>query len=134
MMSCVTFARYVDYHTFCHTSRDVDFHNLLAFGDASAATFVTFVLDNLTFAMTGGTYALRLHHAEDALCGVGDNTRAVTRRTTLATATILGTCAVTMAAGNILAHLELLGDTRVNLLQGEAHLQSQVTASVLLWT
>ena len=70
----ITLARHVDHHTFGYTSRDLDFYDLLAFLDTCTATVLTLVLDNCTLATAGRTNALCLHHAKDALCGVGDDT------------------------------------------------------------
>lgn len=72
-MACITLSRYVDHHAFGHASRDVDLYYFLALGHTSATTMRTLVLDNLTLTLTGGTYALGLHHTKDALGGVGDN-------------------------------------------------------------
>ena len=74
MASGVTLARDVDNHAFCHASRDFDFHDLFAFLDARAAAVLTLVLNDSAFAAAGRTDALRLHHAEDALCSMGDDT------------------------------------------------------------
>ena len=93
---------------------------------------LTLVLDDAAFTAASRTNALCLHHTEDALRGVGDDARAVTCRTLLRHAAGLGACTVTMRAGNILAHLELLGDAVCYLLQRQAHLQTQVRTAMLL--
>ena len=95
---------------------------------------LTLVLDHLTFSVTGGTDTLLLHHAEDALCGVGDDTATMAGGTLLLAAA--GFCARTaaMRADDILAHLEFLGDALVDLLQRQFHFQTQVAATMLLRT
>ena len=128
----VTLAWYVDYHTFGHASGYFDLNDFLALDHTFAAALMAFVLDDCAFTATGGTYALSLHHAEDTLRGVGDDTRAVTRWALLVDRTLLGTCALAVAAYNVLANLELLGDTLVDFLQSQPHLQAQVAALVLL--
>ena len=115
--SCVTFAGNVDNHPLSYTGRNLDFHDFLAFDNTRPATFVTFVLDDGTLTATGGANALGLHHSEDALGGMGDDTRTMTRRTLFVSATHFGTCAVTMRAGDVLAYLEFLGNAMGNLLQ-----------------
>ena len=74
MTSGISLARYVDNHSLCNTCRNRYLDNFLTLDNTRTATLVALVLDNGTFTTTGGTNALRLHHAEDALCGVGDNT------------------------------------------------------------
>ena len=74
VLASITLAWYVDHHSLGYTCRDVDLHHFLTFLDTCTATVLTLVLDDLALAVTGGTYALLLHHAEDALCGVGDDT------------------------------------------------------------
>ena len=134
MMSSITLAGHIDHHTLGHASGNIDFYDLFTLGHTRATTFMTLVLNDLTFTVTGGAYALSLHHSEDALCGVGDDARSVTSRTCLSTAAVLGASAVTVGASDVLAHLELLGDARIDFLQGEAYLQTQVAASVHLGT
>ena len=131
-MTSVALARYVDHHTLGHASGDVDFHHFLAFGDTGAAAVLTFVLDHLALAVTCGTNALSLHHAKDALGGVGDDTRTVTCGAGLAATVALGTRTVTVSAGDVFSHLELLGDARIDFLESQSHLQAQVAASVYL--
>ena len=48
------------------------------------------------------------------------------------TTATLGTSTVTVAAGDVLANLELLGDALVDFLQCQPHLQAKVTAAMLL--
>ena len=134
MLSCITLARHVDNHSLSYAGRDGDLHNLFTFLYTGAAAVLTLVLYHLTFTVTCGADTLLLHHAEDALCCVGDDTLTMTGGTCLLTAASLSTRAVAMRTRNILAHLELLGDSFVDLLKGESDLQSQVTAAMLLWT
>ena len=93
---------------------------------------LTFVLDDRSFATAGRADTLGLHHAEDALCGMGDDARSVTGRTLFAGAASLGTSAVTVRASDVLAYLKLLGDAVCYLLQRQTDFQSQVTAAVFL--
>ena len=95
---------------------------------------LTLVLDDGTFAAAGGTDALCLHHAEDALGGVGDDAAAVTGRTLLVGAACLGAAAVAMRTSDVLAHLELLGDAMGYLLQRQLDLQTEVAAAMNLRT
>ena len=92
------------------------------------------VLDDLTFTAADGADALLLHHAEDTLGGVGDVSLSVTGGTLLLAAASLGTAAVTMFAGDILAHFEFLRHTGVDFLQRQFHFQAQITAAMLLGT
>ena len=132
MPSCITFARHVDHHTFCHTGWNLDLDNFLAFHNTLAMAMMTFVFDDFAFALACRTYALRLHHAEKALSGARDNTTSVAGGTSLTTAVPLSSRTVAMLADHILAHFEFLGDTGGNLLQREAYLQPKVAATILL--
>ena len=90
MLASVTLARHVDHHTFGYTSGDADLNNLFAFLYTSATTLLTLVLDNLTFAAADRTNALLLHHTEDTLGGVGNDTASMTGRTSLLATSSLG--------------------------------------------
>ena len=67
VLACVTLAGHVDHHSFSYTGRNLDFHHFLAFLYACAAAVLTLVLDDGALTATGGTNALCLHHAENAL-------------------------------------------------------------------
>ena len=95
---------------------------------------LTFILDYLTFTTAYRTNALLLHHAEDALCGVGDDARSVTGLTSLLAAAFLGTRTAALRTGDILAYLELLSDAGIDFFQCQLYLQTKVTAAMLLRT
>lgn len=120
--SGVALSRNVNHHTLSHTGRDVDLNNLLTFHNTRAMARLTLVLYHAARAVAGGTNTLCLHHAEDALSGVRDNSAAMTCGTCLAAAASLGATAVTSRARNVLAHLELLVHARCHLRQRQAHL------------
>ena len=131
MDGCITFARYVHHHTFCHACGNLDLHHLIAFHDTGAVTLMTLVLDDLTFALTGRTNALGLHHAEQTLGGACHHTTTMTGGAGFCTASIFSTRTMTMRTGDVFPYLELLGDTRCHLLQGETNLQTKIGATVL---
>ena len=116
--SGVTLARDIDDHTLGYACRNVDFDDLFAFDDAFPMAVAALVLDNGPLAAADMADSLGLHHAEDALLSADFHARPMTVRAGLATAAGLCSRAVAVVAGNILAHLELLGDTCRYLLQG----------------
>ena len=130
-MTGISFAWYVDHHTLGHAGRYLDLHHFFSLGDACAATFLTFVLDDTAFATAGRTDTLGLHHAEQTLLRANDVSLSVTGLASLCAAAALGSCAVAVFAADVLAYLELFSDALVDLLQCEAHLQPQVVAAVL---
>ena len=87
----ITLAWHIDNHTFGYTSGDTDLNHFLALFHTRTATLMTFVLDHLTFTAADRTDALLLHHAENALGGVGDDTRSVTGLTSLFAAAVFCT-------------------------------------------
>ncbi len=93
---------------------------------------MTLVLDDRAFTATRGTYALCLHHAENALCSVCYYARTVACGTCLRAASGLSTAAMTVRACDVLAHLELFGHAVCDFAHRQFHFQSQVAASVLL--
>ena len=95
-----------------------------------AITLRTLVLDDFSFTITGRTNTLCLHHAKDALLLLDNHTRTMTGRTCLKPC---ATTSMTAGAGDILTHLELLGDTSSDLLQIQAYLQAQIGATMYLW-
>ena len=134
MLAGVSLARHVDNHSFSHSGGDVDLNDLFTFFYTGAATVLTLVFDHLSLTITCRTDALLLHHTEDALGGMRDDTLTMTRRTSLLATASLGTRTAAMRTGDILTYLEFLRDTLVDLFQCELHFQSQVTATVLLRT
>lgn len=118
---CIALTRSIDYHTVLNAGRDVYLDDFLTVLNALAVTLRTLVLDNLSFTVTGRTDALCLHHAKDRLLLLYHHTGAMTRSTRLKSCTAT---TVTGRTGDILAHLELLGNARSNLKQIEAHLQT----------
>ena len=92
---------------------------------------MTLVLDDFTFALTGRTNALGLHHTEQTLGGACHHTTTMTGGAGFCTASIFSTCTMTMRTGNVFPYLEFLGDTCCHLLQGEANLQTKVGSTVL---
>lgn len=132
VLACISLAGYVHHHTLSHTCGDIDFDDLLAFLDTGATTVLALVLDHLALTVAGGADALLLHHAEDALRGVGDDTLSVTGGTGLLAAAGLGSRAAAVGAGDILAHLKLLCNAFVDLFQRKLHLQAEVAAAMLL--
>ena len=91
MLASISFARHVDNHSLCHTGRDVDLNDFFTFLNTCTATVLTLVLDHLSLTVTCRTDTLLLHHTEDALGGVGDDTLTMTGRTGLLTAACLST-------------------------------------------
>ena len=93
VLACISLAWHVDDHTFCYTGRNVDLSTTSSpLLHTSAIALLTLVLDYLTFAAADRTDALLLHHAEDALGGVGDITLvSVTGGALLLAAASLGT-------------------------------------------
>ena len=117
MLASVTLARNVDNHTLGNTSRNLDFDNFLAFFNTSASTMLTLILDDGTLTTTSRTNTLSLHHSEDTLRGMGDDTGTMARRTLIVGAAGFCSATVTMRAGNVLTNLKLFGNTMCNLLQ-----------------
>ena len=109
-------ARHVYNHTLGYASRDVDFNHFFTLLNAGATAVLTLIFYHHAFAAAGRAYALLLHHTEDALGGMSNDTLSVTGGTGLLAATSLGTRAVTVGASDVLAYLELLGDTLVDFL------------------
>ena len=116
MFSGISFSGNINDHTFSYASGDVDLNNFLAFLDASSTTVLAFVLDYLTFSAAYRTYALLLHHTEDALSGVGDDARTMTGLASFFTATFLCSRTVTVWAVDVFAYLEFLDDACIDLL------------------
>ena len=96
VLSCISLAGHVDDHAFSHAGRNLYLYDFFSLLNTRAATMLTLVLDDGTLAAAGRTDALCLHHAEDALCGMGDDARTVTRRTLVAGAASLSTRSVTV--------------------------------------
>ena len=72
---------------------------------------LTLILDDMTTTITSGAGGLSLHHTEDALCGMSNDARTMTGRTNLINASGFCTRTVTFRTYDVLAHLELLGNT-----------------------
>ena len=71
--SCISLTRNVDNHALSNPGRNLDLNNLFTFDDTLAATVLTLVLNDLTFAAASRTDALGLHHAENALRRMADD-------------------------------------------------------------
>ena len=116
-------------HALSHASGDLHGYDLLGIYDTLAATVGTLVLDDLTLTIASGTYALSLHHAEDALLGTCYRTRSMTFGTGLSASAALSTCATTVLTGYILLQLELLLYALGDLLERELHLDAEVRSA-----
>ena len=122
----VALAGSIDHHAFGHASRDVDFNDFLALNDTFAVALRALVLNHLARSVTVGAGGLALHHAEDAALRTHHATCAVTVGAGLRMVARFAARAVAIGTGDVLAHLELLGNARGNFLQREFHLQAQV--------
>ena len=116
-------------HARGHPSRDAEGYDLFADLRALPLTEATGLGDDLARTLTGGTDGLRLHHAEDTALSGDDDARAVTRVALLLAVLLHGTVAVTVGAGDLLLHLELLLYALVDLLEGEADASAKVGAA-----
>ena len=116
----------------CRSLEYVYLNNFFSLFNSCTATMLTLVLDYHSLATAGWAYALLLHHAENALSGVGDITLTMTCWALLLLATSLGTTTATMWTRDIFANLELLCYTGVNLLECKFNFQTQVASAVLL--
>ena len=91
MLTGISLAGHIDNHSLGHTGGYVDLDDLFAFLNTGTTTVLTLILDYLTLTITGGADTLLLHHTEDALGGVGDDTLSMTSRTSLLAAACLST-------------------------------------------
>ena len=106
--SCIAFSWYIYYHTFRDTGRNVDFNNFFTLYNTSSAASVALVLYNCTFTATCRTYALSLHHAEQALSGACHHAAAMTCRTGFSCASVFSTCSVAVVTCNVTLYFEFL--------------------------
>ena len=79
--TCTTFALEVVGIPFHQSCWQFHLHLLLTLHDAFAVTMLTFVLDDLAFAVTGVAHRLRLHDAQHRLAGLVHHTLSVTSAT-----------------------------------------------------
>ena len=127
--SCVPLALDGELHARGDPSRDAEGHDLFADLRALPLTEATGLGDDLACTLTGGADGLRLHHAEDTALSGDDDARAVTRVALLLAVLLHGAVAVTVGAGDLLLHLELLLYALVDLLEGEADASAKVGAA-----
>ena len=124
--SCVPLTLDGELHARGHPSRDAERYDLFADLRALPLTEATGLSDDLARTLTGGADGLRLHHAEDTALSGDDDARAVARVALLLAVLLRGTVAVTVGAGDLLLHLELLLYALVDLLEGEADASAKV--------
>ncbi len=130
MLTGISLARNVYDHSFCDACRDVYFYDFLALDNTVAVAVGAFVLDDCSLSPADVAGCLCLHHAEDTLLGANLHTAAMTIRTGLCTTATLGTRSVAVGAGNVLADLELLGNSCSYFLKRQTHFQAQIRATV----
>ena len=127
--SCVPLALDGELHTRGDPSRDAEGYDLFADLRALPLTEATGLGDDLARTLTGGADGLRLHHAEDTALSGDDDARAVARVALLLAVLLRGAVSVTVGAGDLLLHLELLLYALVDLLEGEADASAKVGAA-----
>ena len=128
-----TLARYSEYHVVVDAGWDRELYDFLALYDSVATTFMTFVLDDVTLAMTSRAGALGLHHAKHGARGTNRVARTMASWASFRLGASLASCAMTFVANHILANLEFLGKTLVSFLQGKFYCYTQVS-SLVLWS
>ena len=127
--SCVPLALDGELHARGDPSRDAEGYDLFADLRALPLTEATGLGDDLARTLTGGADGLRLHHAEDTALSGDDDARAVTRVALLLAVLLRSAVAVTVGAGDLLLHLELLLYALVDLLKREADASAKVGAA-----
>lgn len=79
-LACVTLARNVHNHTFCHACRYFNLNDFLAFNHSGTMTLMAFVFDDGAFSVTGWAFCLCLHHAQHGSYRLDYNATSVTGR------------------------------------------------------
>ena len=70
----ISFSGNIDNHIIAYAGGNFDFNDFFTSNYAFTLAMVTFVLDDLSFALAMRTYRLGLHHAEEALMNLIDIT------------------------------------------------------------